>query len=1371
VADGSVARDAKTRLTLHPMRVYVSSTRLDLEPEREAVIKWLVDNGDQPVHSYIADSDTVRNSCLADIDTCDLYVLILCHRYGGRPKDNNPDNLSITHLEFRRAGESNVPRIALLRTTIRNTELSSIYEPADFQAVKAFRDEVQRTVRPALFDDEAALIASLSTAVASEARKIVPRSAEPVRTWRWPAPWDFSAYMLAKRNHFAGRTWLFTEIEQWLSNRSSPQALILRADFGVGKSAFVAELIHRDRQRAQAERRIFAFHFCQHDTHETLRPSTFVRSLAAQLADRLPVYRSRIESSPDLQKHIDRAAEDPGSAFEAAVLNPLVGMDEPPAHAVLVVDAVDESLELDPVEAPRGTLVQLLATRISRFPAWLRLFVTSRHNPAVLDRLKSKFTPKEIDAGDHLNQDDLELYVRQRCALDPIASRLRQAGLSIDAAAQLLRAKSSGRFLYAIRALDDVADGRLGAGELASLPPGMEAFYLESFDRRFTQAGRDYSMTGRLLGVMSAAREPLGPEALADVLHESERDLKRLRTDALSDFVRVRDGRWAFDHFSLREWLTGEDADENPRAGAFAVDREAARNALIDWGLQAFEQLDKPCPDHVVRHLAAYLNEGGRTKRLVELLYDLRWLALKLQRTGPQALLADLALAPSDRGLAQLQSTLDMCSHILSRDPAQLTGQLVGRLRRGLGPALDRLLESCRATTGERLLPLTTSLPAPGRLVRVFQGHTDIVQAVGFSPDGDTVVTGSADGTARVWRKTGEVIAVLEGEAGPINDALFTPDGHLIVTASEHGGARLWNRSGQLVADLRGSCGTIRIACSHDGSLILTTCRDRTARLWETSGRQVAVLEGHSRSVTHGAFSPEGNLIITASNDGTARLWWRDGTEVAVLLGHSAAVTRALFSPDGRIVLTTSGDGTCRLWDTLGKLLCVFHGHSGPITHAEFSADGTTIVTASNDNTARVWRDSGEPLAVLAGHTAWVNHATFDREGRTILTASCDDTARLWSANGRSLGVLRGHTGWVLQSRYSPDGSLILTGSRDCTARLWRSAGDEAQTGEGHDGQITSIAFSPDRQHILTASFDLTARLWRRFGESVQVLRGHRDWVTCAAYAPAGDAIATTSCDSTVRLWRADGEFIAALQGHSASVNHVSFSPDGSRLLTGSNDNTARLWDRDGASLGVLEGHTDLINQVAFSPDGQWMATASNDATARLWRTSDRASIVLGDHTGWVSQAVFSPCGDLVATVSGDGQARMWDVNGNCVAVLEGHEDAVEQIAFSPDGSVLVTASRDGTARVWDTTGRPIAVLAGHSSSTRAEFTPDGRTIVTASEDGAIRLWHRAADRVTLACAIDVDAPVRAVACDENVIVCGDRLGAVHFLQIVTSAS
>src|SRR6266480_7649008 len=134
-------------------RVYVSSTIADLEQERRAVIDWLLAAQHQPVHSYRPNSDTVRESCLDDVGTCDLYVLILGHRYGFQPAEDNPEGLSITHLEFRRAGQCGIPRVALLRTSIPDVRLSDLQDPGRAPLVLGFRDEVAGALPPAQFSD------------------------------------------------------------------------------------------------------------------------------------------------------------------------------------------------------------------------------------------------------------------------------------------------------------------------------------------------------------------------------------------------------------------------------------------------------------------------------------------------------------------------------------------------------------------------------------------------------------------------------------------------------------------------------------------------------------------------------------------------------------------------------------------------------------------------------------------------------------------------------------------------------------------------------------------------------------------------------------------------------------------------------------------------------------------------------------------------------------------------------------------------------------------------------------------------------------------------------------------------------------------
>ena len=189
----------------------MSSTIADLTEERRAVLDWLRLARHQAVDSYLPDSDTVRDSCLDDVAGCDLYVLIAGHRYGSQPEQENPGGLSITHLEFRRAGQCGIPRVALLRTSIPDVSLSDLQDPARAPLVLAFRDEVAGAVRPAEFSDLKGLIQGLSTGIQGELDKQAKRDERP------PGPAGRALRLAPRPVYLAGREDLLAGLDARLA--------------------------------------------------------------------------------------------------------------------------------------------------------------------------------------------------------------------------------------------------------------------------------------------------------------------------------------------------------------------------------------------------------------------------------------------------------------------------------------------------------------------------------------------------------------------------------------------------------------------------------------------------------------------------------------------------------------------------------------------------------------------------------------------------------------------------------------------------------------------------------------------------------------------------------------------------------------------------------------------------------------------------------------------------------------------------------------------------------------------------------------------------------------------------------------------------
>ena len=112
------------------------------------------------------------------------------------------------------------------------------------------------------------------------------------------------------------------------------------------------------------------------------------------------------------------------------------------------------------------------------------------------------------------------------------------------------------------------------------------------------------------------------------------------------------------------------------------------------------------------------------------------------------------------------------------------------------------------------------------------------MESVAFPPDGKRVVTGSPDGTAKIWDAgTGLEIMTLEVLSWglhAVHSVAFSPDGKRVAT----------------------------------GSI------DNTAKIWDTAtGQEIRTLKGHSETVNSVTFSPDGKRVATVSYDGIAIIW------------------------------------------------------------------------------------------------------------------------------------------------------------------------------------------------------------------------------------------------------------------------------------------------------------------------------------------------------------------------------------------------------------------------------------------------------------------------------------------------------------------
>lgn len=595
----------------------------------------------------------------------------------------------------------------------------------------------------------------------------------------------------------------------------------------------------------------------------------------------------------------------------------------------------------------------------------------------------------------------------------------------------------------------------------------------------------------------------------------------------------------------------------------------------------------------------------------------------------------------------------------------------------------------------------------------VLFGHTAPVLSADWHPKTDYIVSGSGDGTARIWHAAdGRLVASL-AHPGEVTAVAWSPDGSLLLTGcAEDSSIRVWHQissadgvqSGWVERFKRDRLnGKVQsVAWRIDGARFATGHDNGITRVWDGgSGQQVLELPGHGGEVYGIAWHPDGSRLATASFDKTARVVDAErGSELAQLPGHGDAVRSVSWSPDGRMVLTTSDDAITRIFDpATGNRIRQFEGHEDAVASASWSPDGGRIATAAWDGRAQIHdAASTKVLARLEGHTRDINQVRWSGDGRSVVTVSDDGTVRIWRMEldqakpGKELSRFSGHTGPVKSAAFSPDGTRVLSSSKDQTARVIDTeTGRELLKLQGHTRDLNAAVWSRDAKLIMTVSDDAKTRIHdATTGALVAAIDGDGDYVNGAAWSPDGRRIVTASSDGIARVFE-DTREVMRIKAHSRAIWSAAWSPDGRRLLTASDDGTARVWDAtSGGELLRLEGHLGVVQHADWSPDGTMIATASYDNTAAIWSAIDGHLITrLQGHTRDVNSVAWSPDGKRVVTSSDDRTARVFQVADGVDAVwgeiarVEGHDGPVADAAWNSHGSRIVTASRDGTVRVW----------------------------------------------------------------------------------------
>ena len=346
---------------------------------------------------------------------------------------------------------------------------------------------------------------------------------------------------------------------------------------------------------------------------------------------------------------------------------------------------------------------------------------------------------------------------------------------------------------------------------------------------------------------------------------------------------------------------------------------------------------------------------------------------------------------------------------------------------------------------------------------QVYKGHTAGVNAVGVTPDGKNIISGSSDKTLRLWDlDSGECIRIFEGHEEDVKTLAILPDGNSFISGSKDCTLRLWDlSSGECLKIFDDHSDDVNaVVVTPDGKSVVSGSSDCSLRLWDLhTGKCMRTYDEHpacnqmhylNRLIRSSNYEfAYHDYLVNLAHDVTY------DSENCRFFGHADSVRSVTVTPNGKYIISGSNDNTLRLWNLrTGKCLWLFGGRRGGIGTSVravlVSPDGSYAISGSSK--IQYWKISNKTIKRLIwwiihercnrrlrAHKDGVNAMTLTTNGRKIIVASSWEknlkVYKLWS--GRCIQTFTGHEKYINAADVTPDSHFAVTASEDTTLMLW----------------------------------------------------------------------------------------------------------------------------------------------------------------------------------------------------------------------------------------------------------------------------------------------------------------------------------------------
>jgi len=262
----------------------------------------------------------------------------------------------------------------------------------------------------------------------------------------------------------------------------------------------------------------------------------------------------------------------------------------------------------------------------------------------------------------------------------------------------------------------------------------------------------------------------------------------------------------------------------------------------------------------------------------------------------------------------------------------------------------------------------------PRAVAKIENAHSDSVWAASWCGGDGRLLTGSLDGSLKLWNKptaseAGKPLCASPKQRVGITSVVATSDGTMAVACYQDSTIRFFNLQDpstmveESVIDpglqeawsiCLSPVDDVIAAGSHDGKVNFFSM-ERSAE--DGNRRLIMALETGNKLVMSTAFSKgEDAKLATSSVDGFVNIFDMSTQQlVHKVEAHAMSARSVCFSPDGKLVYSASDDRHVNVFDTVSGASVGTFSHAGMALCVDASPDHRHFVVGGSDHSVFLW--------------------------------------------------------------------------------------------------------------------------------------------------------------------------------------------------------------------------------------------------------------------------------------------------------------------------------------------------------------------------------------------------------------------------------